>query len=164
MPCRGKVCSPPRPFISFIVVELLTGRWYDFSIRWHQVLTYNILVSYRAEPRYSLIATGNVDQAAIFNVEGTSVWAASPNFTVCRPWNSPIYRFLFHVFLVHAQNILRGFKMENNKTSCVCWLMIKIRFRQMRSRLPYTPSQRKAISSSRFKAPAFILLGNGMSP
>lgn len=30
----------------------------------------------------SLVATGNVDQAAIFNDEGSSVWAASPGFTV----------------------------------------------------------------------------------
>ncbi|KAL8774559.1 MAG: hypothetical protein Q9209_000932 [Squamulea sp. 1 TL-2023] len=31
----------------------------------------------------SLVATGNVDKAAIFNSEGTSVWASSPGFTVC---------------------------------------------------------------------------------
>ncbi|KAG9772073.1 hypothetical protein KCU88_g6221, partial [Aureobasidium melanogenum] len=30
----------------------------------------------------SLIGTGHVDQAAIFNAEGTSVWATSPNFNI----------------------------------------------------------------------------------
>ncbi|KAL8715013.1 MAG: hypothetical protein Q9220_000970 [cf. Caloplaca sp. 1 TL-2023] len=30
----------------------------------------------------SLVATGNIDKAAIFNSEGTSVWASSPGFTV----------------------------------------------------------------------------------
>ncbi|KAL8755549.1 MAG: hypothetical protein Q9199_003566 [Rusavskia elegans] len=30
----------------------------------------------------SLVGTGNVDKAAIFNSEGTSVWASSPGFTV----------------------------------------------------------------------------------
>lgn len=30
----------------------------------------------------SLVGTGNVDKAAIFNSEGNSVWAASPGFTV----------------------------------------------------------------------------------
>ncbi|MCJ1343136.1 profilin, required for normal timing of actin polymerization in response to thermal stress [Peltigera leucophlebia] len=30
----------------------------------------------------SLVATGHLDKAAIFNVEGTSVWAASPGFIV----------------------------------------------------------------------------------
>ena len=28
------------------------------------------------------MGTGNVDKAAIFSVEGTSVWASSPNFKV----------------------------------------------------------------------------------
>lgn len=31
---------------------------------------------------FSLVGTGNVDKAAIFNAEGTSVWAASIGFTV----------------------------------------------------------------------------------
>ncbi|KAL8953955.1 MAG: hypothetical protein Q9222_000242 [Ikaeria aurantiellina] len=30
----------------------------------------------------SLVATGNIDKAAIFNSEGTSVWASSSGFTV----------------------------------------------------------------------------------
>ena len=33
---------------------------------------------------YSLVGTGNLDRAAIFNTQGTSVWASSPGFTVCR--------------------------------------------------------------------------------
>ncbi|KAL6718328.1 profilin, required for normal timing of actin polymerization in response to thermal stress [Lecanora helva] len=31
---------------------------------------------------FSLVGTGNVDKAAIFNKEGTSVWASSEGFTV----------------------------------------------------------------------------------
>ena len=31
---------------------------------------------------FSLIGTGNLDKAAIFNTEGTSVWATSAKFTV----------------------------------------------------------------------------------
>ena len=31
---------------------------------------------------YSLVGSGNVDKAAIFNVEGTSVWASTTGFTV----------------------------------------------------------------------------------
>ncbi|CAD0031351.1 unnamed protein product, partial [Aureobasidium pullulans] len=31
---------------------------------------------------YSLIGTGNIDKAAIFNSEGNSVWATSAGFTV----------------------------------------------------------------------------------
>ncbi len=31
----------------------------------------------------SLVGTGNIDKAAIFNSEGNSVWASSPGFTVC---------------------------------------------------------------------------------
>ncbi|KAI9851548.1 MAG: profilin, required for normal timing of actin polymerization in response to thermal stress [Thelocarpon superellum] len=30
----------------------------------------------------SLVGTGNLDKAAIFNSEGTSVWASSPGFTI----------------------------------------------------------------------------------
>lgn len=33
-------------------------------------------------PRASLVGTGHVDKAAIFNAEGNSVWASSPGFTV----------------------------------------------------------------------------------
>ncbi|KAL8985788.1 MAG: hypothetical protein Q9205_000585 [Flavoplaca limonia] len=33
-------------------------------------------------PVRSLVASGNIDKAAIFNSEGTSVWASSPSFTV----------------------------------------------------------------------------------
>ena len=33
-------------------------------------------------PRPSLVGTGNVDKAAIFNAEGNSVWATSAGFTV----------------------------------------------------------------------------------
>lgn len=33
----------------------------------------------------SLVGTGNLDKAAIFNTHGTSVWASSHGFTVCRP-------------------------------------------------------------------------------
>jgi len=33
----------------------------------------------------SLVGTGNLDKAAIFNAEGTSVWASSPGFQVCQP-------------------------------------------------------------------------------
>ncbi|KAF2210177.1 hypothetical protein CERZMDRAFT_45646, partial [Cercospora zeae-maydis SCOH1-5] len=33
-------------------------------------------------PSSSLVATGNVDRAAIFNSEGNSVWATSAGFTV----------------------------------------------------------------------------------
>ena len=32
----------------------------------------------------SLVGTGNLDRAAIFNTQGTSVWASSPGFTVRR--------------------------------------------------------------------------------
>ena len=32
----------------------------------------------------SLVGSKDVDKAAIFNAEGTSVWAASPNFKVCQ--------------------------------------------------------------------------------
>ena len=32
--------------------------------------------------RHSLVGTGHLDKAAIFNTEGTSVWATSSNFTV----------------------------------------------------------------------------------
>ena len=31
---------------------------------------------------YSLVGSGNIDKAAIFNVEGTSAWAASEGFKV----------------------------------------------------------------------------------
>ena len=30
----------------------------------------------------SLVGSGNIDKAAIFNVEGTSVWASTTGFTV----------------------------------------------------------------------------------
>ncbi|KAI9760132.1 MAG: hypothetical protein M4579_001852 [Chaenotheca gracillima] len=39
-------------------------------------------MSWQAYVDTSLVATGNLDKAAIFNSEGTSVWAASPGFNV----------------------------------------------------------------------------------
>ncbi|KAL8729962.1 MAG: hypothetical protein Q9166_004407 [cf. Caloplaca sp. 2 TL-2023] len=39
-------------------------------------------MSWQAYVDSSLVATGNIDKAAIFNSEGTSVWASSPGFTV----------------------------------------------------------------------------------
>ncbi|KAL8762887.1 MAG: hypothetical protein Q9184_001183 [Pyrenodesmia sp. 2 TL-2023] len=39
-------------------------------------------MSWQAYVDTSLVATGNIDKAAIFNTEGTSVWASSSGFTV----------------------------------------------------------------------------------
>ncbi|KAL8724078.1 MAG: hypothetical protein Q9181_006995 [Wetmoreana brouardii] len=39
-------------------------------------------MSWQAYVDTSLVATGNLDKAAIFNSEGTSVWASSSGFTV----------------------------------------------------------------------------------
>jgi len=39
-------------------------------------------MSWQAYVDTSLVGTGNIDKAAIFNSEGTSVWASSPGFTV----------------------------------------------------------------------------------
>ncbi|KAL9599833.1 MAG: hypothetical protein Q9179_003432 [Wetmoreana sp. 5 TL-2023] len=39
--------------------------------------------SWQAYVDTSLVGTGNIDKAAIFNSEGTSVWASSSGFTVC---------------------------------------------------------------------------------
>ncbi|KAL8929442.1 MAG: hypothetical protein Q9172_000493 [Xanthocarpia lactea] len=39
-------------------------------------------MSWQAYVDTSLVATGNIDKAAIFNSEGTSVWASSKGFTV----------------------------------------------------------------------------------
>jgi len=39
-------------------------------------------MSWQAYVDTSLVGTGDVDKAAIFNTEGTSVWATSPNFKV----------------------------------------------------------------------------------
>lgn len=39
---------------------------------------------------HSLVGTGNVDKAAIFNSEGNSVWATSAGFTVRQPY--PLHR------------------------------------------------------------------------
>ncbi|EOD51062.1 profilin [Neofusicoccum parvum] len=39
-------------------------------------------MSWQAYVDTSLVGTGNVDKAAIFNAEGNSVWAASAGFTV----------------------------------------------------------------------------------
>lgn len=39
-------------------------------------------MSWQAYVDTSLVGTGNVDKAAIFNSEGTSVWASSSGFTV----------------------------------------------------------------------------------
>jgi len=39
-------------------------------------------MSWQAYVDSSLVGTGNVDKAAIFNSEGTSVWASSAGFTV----------------------------------------------------------------------------------
>ncbi|KAL8872157.1 MAG: hypothetical protein Q9174_002168 [Haloplaca sp. 1 TL-2023] len=39
-------------------------------------------MSWQAYVDTSLVATGNIDKAAIFNSEGTSVWASSPGFEV----------------------------------------------------------------------------------
>ncbi|KAL9001067.1 MAG: hypothetical protein Q9188_005545 [Gyalolechia gomerana] len=39
-------------------------------------------MSWQAYVDTSLVATGNIDKAAIFNSEGTSVWASSSGFTV----------------------------------------------------------------------------------
>ncbi|MCJ1262995.1 profilin, required for normal timing of actin polymerization in response to thermal stress [Lobaria immixta] len=39
-------------------------------------------MSWQAYVDTSLVGTGNLDKAAIFNVEGTSVWAASSDFKV----------------------------------------------------------------------------------
>ncbi|KAK5130983.1 hypothetical protein LTR08_001394 [Meristemomyces frigidus] len=39
-------------------------------------------MSWQAYVDQSLVGTGNLDKAAIFNTEGTSVWATSAGFTV----------------------------------------------------------------------------------
>ncbi len=39
---------------------------------------------------YSLVGTGTIDKAAIFNAEGTSVWAASSGFQVTPQELKPI--------------------------------------------------------------------------
>lgn len=39
-------------------------------------------MSWQAYVDTSLVGTGNIDKAAIFNAEGTSVWAHSPGFEV----------------------------------------------------------------------------------
>ncbi|EXJ92865.1 profilin [Capronia epimyces CBS 606.96] len=39
-------------------------------------------MSWQAYVDQSLLGTGHVDKAAIFNAEGNSVWATSPNFNV----------------------------------------------------------------------------------
>ncbi|KAI4088150.1 MAG: hypothetical protein LQ339_008761 [Xanthoria mediterranea] len=39
-------------------------------------------MSWQAYVDTSLVASGNIDKAAIFNSEGSSVWASSPGFTV----------------------------------------------------------------------------------
>lgn len=39
-------------------------------------------MSWQAYVDTSLVGTGNLDRAAIFNTQGTSVWASSPGFTV----------------------------------------------------------------------------------
>jgi len=39
-------------------------------------------MSWQAYVDQSLVGTGHVDKAAIFNAEGNSVWASSPNFSV----------------------------------------------------------------------------------
>ncbi|KAL2046675.1 hypothetical protein ABVK25_011647 [Lepraria finkii] len=39
-------------------------------------------MSWQAYIDTSLVGSGDVDKAAIFNVEGTSVWASSPDFKV----------------------------------------------------------------------------------
>jgi len=39
-------------------------------------------MSWQAYVDQSLVGTGNVDRAAIFDTKGESVWAASPGFTV----------------------------------------------------------------------------------
>ncbi|MCJ1363129.1 profilin, required for normal timing of actin polymerization in response to thermal stress [Acarospora aff. strigata] len=46
-------------------------------------------MSWQAYVDTSLVATGNLDKAAIFNSEGDSVWAHSPGFTVRSPVDSP---------------------------------------------------------------------------
>ena len=46
---------------------------------------------------YSLVGTGHFDKAAIFNTQGTSVWASSPGFTVCRPFLLRPYMYLTHL-------------------------------------------------------------------
>jgi len=39
-------------------------------------------MSWQAYVDTSLVGTGDVDKAAIFNTEGNSVWASSPNFHI----------------------------------------------------------------------------------
>ncbi|CAO1598559.1 MAG: hypothetical protein LQ349_006276 [Xanthoria aureola] len=39
-------------------------------------------MSWQAYVDTSLVSSGNIDKAAIFNSEGSSVWASSPGFTV----------------------------------------------------------------------------------
>ena len=47
-------------------------------------MTTSSTISGTDESFYSLVGTGHFDKAAIFNTQGTSVWASSPGFTVCR--------------------------------------------------------------------------------
>ena len=49
----------------------------------------------------SLVGTGNLDRAAIFNTQGTSVWASSPGFTVCRQF---LLRLSIHLLYIRAKS------------------------------------------------------------
>lgn len=83
--CRGKVSS----FRSHrILMASLSADFQTNSIRRPEVYT-AIATTYRhiADTRTSsLIGTGNIDKAAIFNSEGNSVWATSAGFTVRPPY------------------------------------------------------------------------------
>lgn len=83
--CRGKVSS----FRSHrILMASLSADFQSNSIRRPEVHT-AIATTYRgiADIRLSsLIGTGNIDKAAIFNSEGNSVWATSAGFTVRPPY------------------------------------------------------------------------------
>ena len=48
------------------------------------LITADSIISGTDAKLHSLVGTGLLDKAAIFNTQGTSVWASSPGFTVCR--------------------------------------------------------------------------------
>ena len=59
---------------------------------------------------YSLVGTGHFDKAAIFNTQGTSVWASSPGFTVCRRFRLRPYIYLTH--LLSLEEVASGRKAK----------------------------------------------------
>ena len=74
----------PIPTLRDIVLVFLETNYILFRICRYKVLlglSFH-LGRHMTEPASSLVATGNLDKAAIFNAEGNSVWASSPGFTV----------------------------------------------------------------------------------